>query len=508
MRKCAPNRAKTHKSTPYRAKTHMTDGTTQDLHDPLAEERLLASVLVGDATLAQRFVQDYRPDLFESQLHRDLAGATADLISRHTDAKFAGATWLFGFMAELITLVGERGRQIDLDYLKQIRINVSDHLTSPAGVYDLQINRLRDLAGRRELRRALMQLSSGISDTNTAPEDTAAALIERLQAGNTQPQQMQILNMADLVMSEDVAREDLIGGGILPMRGFLLIPGAPKVGKSILAMQIAAAVAAGKPFLRWQTKQANVLILSGEGGAALLKERFQKMAQDTDLSRIFALCPDGGPQILLDDASDRARVILEAKRRQVGLIVVDPLVRFHRKDENATAPMAELMRNLNDIRQATDAAMCICHHTRKPGLTTRAGSGLEARGSSVIAAEYDAAAVLDRYDSGEIRLTLELRWESAPPAFRLELQEQEGLQFHIAGEWTHGNQRYTAENILDAITELGAPTYEELVAKTGASKPTLRDHLQRLMATGRVQETTGERGVKHFSIASATRLLQ
>jgi len=499
MRQSAPN---------FCAGARMTDDT-RTLHDPEAEEQLLASVLIGDAALAQRFVQDYRADLFDVPLHRDLAGAMVDLISNHADAEFTRPTWLYAHMAELVKLAEDRGRQIELDYLKQIRRNVSDSGTDPAGVYVLRIERLRDLAGRRELDRALVQLSNDIKSTDKPPDDIRTALIERLQSGTAQTPRMTILNMAALVKSEDIKREDLISGGILPMRGFLMIAGQPKVGKSILAMQLAAAVAAGKPFLHFQTKQRNVLLLSGEGGAPLLRERFLQMEQDTDLERIFAVCPDTGRQILLDDSADRARVVMEAKRRDVGLVVVDPLIRHHQKDENSTSAMVELMRNLGDVRLQTDAAMVVVHHTRKPGMNSRSGSGMEARGSSVLVGEYDSAMLLDKYEDGQVKLSFDLRWEAAPPAYRLELQTVGGLAFHTNGEWSRGNIKYTAQDILDAISESSAPvTYEDLHLRLGASRPTLRTHMSQLVKDGRVQETTGAGNVKYFHLADTARILQ
>jgi RecA-family ATPase len=77
-----------------------------------------------------------------------------------------------------------------------------------------------------------------------------------------------------------------------------------------------------------------------------------------------------------------------ARENQVGLIVIDPYIGFHRASENDNTQQDEVIAILRRICSETDAAVLVVAHTRKTGgdSETHAGDAESMRGASSIAA--------------------------------------------------------------------------------------------------------------------------
>ena len=91
------------------------------------------------------------------------------------------------------------------------------------------------------------------------------------------------------------------------------------------------------------------------------------------------------------------------------LLVLDPFVRLHRCDENASSDVAPLLDRLRELQRQHQLAVLVVHHARKGGATVRAGQAL--RGSSEFHAWGDSLLYLRR--NGD-RLTLSVEHRAAP----------------------------------------------------------------------------------------------
>ena len=85
------------------------------------------------------------------------------------------------------------------------------------------------------------------------------------------------------------------------------------------------------------------------------------------------------PVLRLDHRNDRPRREETVERICPRLVVLDPLVRLLRVDENAVADIAPVLGFLRDLQRRFEAVVLVVHHSRKSG-TTRPGQAL--RGSS------------------------------------------------------------------------------------------------------------------------------
>jgi hypothetical protein len=98
------------------------------------------------------------------------------------------------------------------------------------------------------------------------------------------------------------------------------------------------------------------------------------------------------------------------------LLVLDPFVRLHRVDENASSEVAPLLAYLRELQRRFALAVVLVHHARKGAGAVRGGQAL--RGSSELHAWGDSNLYLRRLDD---RLLLSIEHRAAPSTSGLSL---------------------------------------------------------------------------------------
>lgn len=295
----------------------------------------------------------------------------------------------------------------------------------------------------------------------------------------------------NLLSQNPTHREDVVKD-ILPSGGSELLAGAAKTGKTILTIQKALAVARGEPFLGFPTKKGAVLFLSAEGGPQLLRERLAKMVGEDrrGLDALYLWWPEKR-NLQLDLAEDRAAIIAACKELNISLLIIDPLIKFHALDENSAMDMASLTTFLAEIRQATGAAILLVHHTRKSSRDSKAGSAQEARGSSVLHGEVDAALILERRRaSNDFVLHAELRWSAEPAPLLLKLDEKT-LLFTVVDRLEGRERKVSPNEVFRALEKAGPVTVRDLSQLLRVSEKTARAYLAELEAAGRAKRDPG-----------------
>src|SRR5208283_1257687 len=86
------------------------------------------------------------------------------------------------------------------------------------------------------------------------------------------------------------------------------------------------------------------------------------------------------PALRLDLEVDRRNLAETVDRLRPRLLILDPFVRLHRIDENASGEVAPLLAYLRELQRRYGVAVLVVHHARKGGACVRAGQAL--RGSS------------------------------------------------------------------------------------------------------------------------------
>lgn len=191
-----------------------------------------------------------------------------------------------------------------------------------------------------------------------------------------------------------------------------IIGGEPKCGKSLLALDLAVAVAAGVPCLRRfrPARRGPVLLYAAEDALHLVRARLEGLCQAVGASLAdLPIHVITAPTLRLDLPDDRAQLLATVERVRPILLVLDPFVRLHRIDENASSEVAPLLAYLRELQRRFGVAVVLVHHARKASHGVRAGQAL--RGSSEFHAWGDSNLYLRRTDD---RLLLSIEHRAAP----------------------------------------------------------------------------------------------
>lgn len=200
-----------------------------------------------------------------------------------------------------------------------------------------------------------------------------------------------------------------------------VLGGEPKCCKSFLALDIAVSVASATPCLRRfpVRRTGPVLLFPAEDSHRSVRQRIEGIcaAAHTSLDRL-PLYVITSSRLLLDRAEDRCRLRHTVAELKPVLLVLDPFIRLHHGDENASKEVAPLLGFLRELQREFRLAVLLVHHVRKRSAGERPGQAL--RGSSDLHGWGDSNLYLRRSASG-LRLSVEHRAAPSPQDIALEL---------------------------------------------------------------------------------------
>jgi hypothetical protein len=266
-----------------------------------------------------------------------------------------------------------------------------------------------------------------------------------------------------------------------------ILGGAPKTGKSFFALELAVAVASATAAAgRFAVPTPGpVLLCAAEDPPAVVVQRLAALAAARDQT-LPALPVEVivEPGVRLPDGLERlAATVAQVAPR---LLILDPLIRLHRADENSAADMAVVLDGLRLLARASECAILLVHHTRKAPAGGVAGHSL--RGSSDLHAFGDTNLYLRRLGpDAALELRIEHRAAPCPPPLRLQLRvDATGVlpRAHFVCDDTAPPDPLR-ERALTLVRRAPAPlSTDALRATLGVRKQTLLALLQRLAADG------------------------
>jgi len=199
-----------------------------------------------------------------------------------------------------------------------------------------------------------------------------------------------------------------------------ILGGEPKCCKSFLALDIAVSVASGTACLRQFAvrRSGPVLLFPAEDSLAVVRQRLEGIAAAAQAP--FASLPVQvitAPSLRLDTPADRQRLTQTIQEQRPVLLILDPLIRLHRLDENDATQIAALLSYLRDLQRQFQLAVLLVHHARKDSHSSRPGQAL--RGSSELHGWGDSNLYMRRKGA---QLTLSTEHRAAPSQDHLPLQ--------------------------------------------------------------------------------------
>jgi hypothetical protein len=272
-----------------------------------------------------------------------------------------------------------------------------------------------------------------------------------------------------------------------------IVGGEPKCCKSFLALDLAVAVAAGVPCLRRFAvpRAGRVLLFAAEDALHIVRRRLEGISAaagvalaNLDIQVITA------PTVRLDLDADRRNLAETVARLQPRLLILDPFVRLHRIDENASGEVAPLLAYLRELQRRHDVAVLVVHHAKKGGGGVRAGQAL--RGSSEFHAWGDSNLYLRR-DGDDLSLSVEHRAAPSMPPITIELaQRGTALALEVVDRRDPATPPPSSLDERITATLAGADAalpFAELRACCRVRATTLYERLAVLADTGRVVKT-------------------
>jgi len=199
-----------------------------------------------------------------------------------------------------------------------------------------------------------------------------------------------------------------------------ILGGEPKCCKSFLALDVAVSVASGASCLRQfpVRRTGKVLLFPAEDSLAIVRRRLEGIAAAAGVA--FASLPIDvitAPSLRLDAVTDRQRLSNTVEHLQPLLLILDPLIRLHRVDENDATQIAALLSYLRELQRQFHLAVLLVHHARKDSNSSRPGQAL--RGSSELHGWGDSNLYMRRRAS---QLTLSTEHRAAPSQDHIPLQ--------------------------------------------------------------------------------------
>jgi RecA-family ATPase len=272
--------------------------------------------------------------------------------------------------------------------------------------------------------------------------------------------------------------------------GVGIVGGEPKLGKSFLALDLAVAVASGTPCLRDARfavpRAGRVLLYAAEDALHIVRQRLEGICaaaglvlDEIDLDVITV------PTLRLDLSSDCERLIHTVEQLKPRLLILDPFVRLHRIDENASGEVAPLLAYLRELQRRYALSVIVVHHAKKGGGKIRAGQAL--RGSSEFHAWGDSNLYLRRTDQ-DLTLTIEHRAAPSLAPITLELTERDtalALEVRSGGAVPAAAPRPLEQRIKDALHEAGgALALADLRTRCRVRNATLHERLRAMTRSG------------------------
>lgn len=213
----------------------------------------------------------------------------------------------------------------------------------------------------------------------------------------------------------------------------MLFGAEAKSGKSYLTLEMAAAIASGRPFLDrsdFPTEQGRVLLIEQEVGAASLQDRVRPLVAEAGKAMYDNFWYVSRIPFLLNDPEGRATLSALIEQVEPNVIILDPIGKCQTWDENSNTDIGRLWAVIEGYQwkyRELGLSFIISHHFSKPPQDPRfARDPLDPnnlRGSSKWTGDPDTVLTLQKIEEHrtphywwKMRVRFALMRHSGPPA--------------------------------------------------------------------------------------------
>ncbi|MBK8799369.1 MAG: AAA family ATPase [Anaerolineales bacterium] len=275
--------------------------------------------------------------------------------------------------------------------------------------------------------------------------------------------------------------------------GLTILAGRPKLGKSWLALQVAAAVGSGQAVLDQMADAGGVLYLALEDTPGRLKERALKQGIPAAAAITFytawaPLTQQGLVDLLLAAGQGYRLIIIDTLSRSMG-----------RADPMDAVDMTLLLSSLQRLAARHDLALLLIDHHRKPAAGV--GDAIDdILGSTAKAGVVDAAWGLYK-QRGEQAAVLKVTGRDLCERELAVRWDEMRCIWQVQGEAQTVERTQRQQEVLDALTMLGTATLRDIAESTGQEKGNCFRRLQALVKDGTVVRKDGHGQVMYSVVA-------
>ena len=353
-----------------------------------------------------------------------------------------------------------------------------------------------------------LQLKAKICTVYSLSSKDFGLLVKHTETQQSKPEKT-VFNFSDFMKLES-SQENWLIPSFLPVGEMLLLTALPKVGKTLLANDVAYAVLCGGEILGEKATQGKVLYISSDETAGSLSRRFQ--------SRGFDLLPQAGENLRVMtelQLSDLSELELQLEDFRPDLIIIDSLTSIT-NDLGISEKDSEFARQiykLKDLLKKYNASSILIHHENK---STEAKGILKVAGSARITAAVWGIAQLEGGDTtiedSQTFNAVNLRWLNIQPRegqkikYELEINPKdcwaEMAIFKFNGDYDDktGEKKKQAEEVLSLLADGKRLEYSELNDQLhfGRSLYMVLDRLVERQLISRARSTTNQRRWVYF----------
>lgn len=265
------------------------------------------------------------------------------------------------------------------------------------------VNVAKALPGFRVLRMVPPGRVKDISEVHIRGLDVLA-LVRQLQKeavelGSAGLEAGSFITASQLLCRKHEAEDEIIGEGILPAGGGLILAGESGDGKSLLRLELGIHLALGKDWAGLKIPQRRrVLIIQTENTQRQEAYRLRRMLLGLGLTYHdigdLLLFSDPRHRFNLAKSKDESQLTDIISQSQAEVVIYDPLTSFHSVNENDNVAIRNVLDTITGINRTLGVTAIVVHHFGKPGDAT--SNAYRTRGASSIKDWADTLVTLIR----------------------------------------------------------------------------------------------------------------